>query len=720
MSEVSFPGDGQDGEQPPPAVPARDEAEATPGDGPQDDIAGAAANGVPTDPDDDGLPGAPATPDDDWDGDAEMAAYFADLDAGRRRIPEEWEIESRPPVTISLGDAADVDPAELAAMLGPDGLGGEIFAQDRPADVMRPGPILAALTERAAADPARLGDNELLGAVAAARRLAARAEYLELTAIAEFTRRQDARFEAAVAAKVPPGQRDGEFADAELGYELVTSGNAARDTMDMARHLQTRLPRTRDTLAAGLIDGSRARIIWRHTRVLTDADAAHADQILADAAPHLRYDQLARRAIALAMKLDPEAMKRGKEQARHDGQRVEARREDSGNACLNGRELPVEDVLASKAHIDAMALALRNGGLPGNLRHLRALAYTDLTQGRNPLDRLTRPGAPGADETGDGGHSGAPESKAGASGGRLDEDPYADDDTDPDDSPGGSGATASDPAPFPALINLTIPAGTILDLSHAPGDIGGWGLADSTDTRRLARAAARHPATRWCATLIGPDGTAIAHGCARGPQPWIPRQHQDHQVPASQPPAPGRTPGRAPRSPSCCAASTSRCTRSPRGPAITGTAKTATPPAGCSSTWSGPAPPPAPRPAAGPRPATTTSTTRLPTPPGLPTNATSGRPADTTIASSKPPAGHSNSPNPALCAGPRPPGASTPPGPPSTTCDQADWSCRSCIWTLPRTMSSRRAGDLQRASAPGAGPRPAPPGPQGTAGSAVT
>ena len=45
---------------------------------------------------------------DDWDGDAEMAAYIADLDAGRARIPEEWEVEG-PAATIGLGDAADVD-----------------------------------------------------------------------------------------------------------------------------------------------------------------------------------------------------------------------------------------------------------------------------------------------------------------------------------------------------------------------------------------------------------------------------------------------------------------------------------------------------------------------------------------------------------------------------------------------------------------------------------
>ena len=112
MSEVSFPGDGQDGEQPPPADPARDEA------------AGA----------------APAGGEDDWDPDGEMAAFFADLEAGRARIPEDWELE-RQGASISLGDAADVDLAELAGMLGPDGLGGEGVAQDRFADLLRPGPV---------------------------------------------------------------------------------------------------------------------------------------------------------------------------------------------------------------------------------------------------------------------------------------------------------------------------------------------------------------------------------------------------------------------------------------------------------------------------------------------------------------------------------------------------------------------------------------------------
>jgi len=482
-------------------------------------------------------------PEDDWDGDAEMAAYIADLEAGRARIPEEWEIEG-PAATISLGDAADVDLAELAAMLGPDGLGGEVFAQDRPADAMRPGPVLAALTEQAAGGLDRLTDNQVIGAMSAAGRLAARAEYLRLRAVAEFTRRREAQLADATARKVPRGCRDGEFPDAELGMELVTSPNAARDTMDLAGDLETRLPRTNAAMAAGLIDEDRARLIWRPTRSLSDADAACADEILAALAPGLRYDQLGRKAIAMAMKLDPEAFKRGKDQARADRQRVVAGPEESGNAFLAGRELAVEDALASKAHIDALAVALRRGGMPGTLQQLRVLVYLDLTQGRDPRARLTGPRP--ADRAGqaapDARHDsppagGAPGTDVGDSTGAGDGDDDASWDGCPDmpewqherrgtseddDCHDGVGVPPGPPAPFPALINLTVPAGTAFGWSTAPGDIGGWGLTDPDDTRRLLQAASQHPRTRWCFTLLAPDGTAAAHGCARGPHPWIP------------------------------------------------------------------------------------------------------------------------------------------------------------------------------------------------------
>ena len=79
--------------------------------------------------------------------------------------------------------------------------------------------------------------------MSAAGRLAARAEYLRLRAVAEFTRRREAQYEDAKARGVPRGCRDGEFPDAELGMELVTSSRAAQDMMDMALDLPARLPR---------------------------------------------------------------------------------------------------------------------------------------------------------------------------------------------------------------------------------------------------------------------------------------------------------------------------------------------------------------------------------------------------------------------------------------------------------------------------------------------
>jgi hypothetical protein len=532
VSEISFPGPGPDGEQPPPGDPARDET------------AGGAASAEPDRPgareETAGLP--PGVPADDWDGDAEMAAYIADLDAGWARIPEEWEVEG-PAATISLGDAADVDLAELAAMVGPDGLGGEVFARDRSADAMRPGPVLAALTEQAAGDLSRLTDNQVVGVMSAAGRLAARAEYLKLAAVAEFTRRREAQLADATARGVPRGCRDGEFPDAELGMELVASQNAARDQMDMAADLETRLPRTRAALGAGLIDEYRARLIWRPTRHLTDADAARADEILAALAPGLRYDQLARKAVAVAMKLDPEAFQRGKEQARADRQRVVAGREESGNAFLSGRELAIEDALASKAYIDALAIELRRGGLPGGLRRLRVLAFNDLTQGRNPLDRLTESDPTAQDgrdstDTGDGDDDddaswdGCPD---------MPEWQHERRGTADDDHHDGPGVPPGPPAPFPALINLTVPAGTILGWSAAPGEAGGWGLTDPGDTRRLVQAASLDPRTRWCVTLLAPDGTAVAHGCARGQHPWIPPPNGGRNGPAASRDGPAAT-----------------------------------------------------------------------------------------------------------------------------------------------------------------------------------
>jgi hypothetical protein len=435
----------------------------------------------------------------------------------------------QPPPGDGAGDRMRRDGATppLTGADGPGTPGGSGFGRDEVATALRPGPLLWALAEQAAAAPAALTGHELLAMVSAARRLAARAEYLELTAVAEFTRRARAACDAAAAAGDRPGRRAGEFAVTELAFELTASDHAAADRMELAADLATRLPHTFAQLSEGVIDGGKAWAIWYYTRFLSDTDAAYADEELAKAAPELRYDSLARKAAKLEMKLDPDGVRRRKEHARREGRRVEARREASGNMSFGGRELDVTEALAAKACNDADAIALRRAGLAGSLRELRVLAMLDRIAGRNPLDRLT--GSHDNDnDTAPHGDTASPDDApldAGSQhdGGCDDEDNDADQDQGrPAASRAAASAAPGSPAPLPALINLLVPAGTLLGWSTTPGDAGSWGLLDPDDTRTIVQAASQHPSTRWCVTVTGPDGTAIAHGCARGPHPWTP------------------------------------------------------------------------------------------------------------------------------------------------------------------------------------------------------
>jgi hypothetical protein len=595
------------GEPPRPANPDMERVSPTEGSGPED---------VPASASDDpsgGWDGLPrCVPEDDFDADAEMARWVADIEAGREPIPEEWELDGSA-VSLSLGDACDVDPALLAAILGPDGLGGQAlgpaFGQGQAADAQPPGPVLAALTEHAASDLGALSDDELTGAMQAALRLRNRDSYLETLMVAEFGRRRAAAFDDAKARKVPVGRRPGEFAPDELAIELVCTAGEADGLIERGLALTSRLPKTLAGMAAGAISADRAGAIAAWTASLTDADAAHADEILAAAAPGLRYDQLSRKAAALELKLNPEGVKARKEHMKQTRQRVELRREESGNASLAGRELDTLDALASKAYIDALAVRIRNHGhADGGLDTIRARVMTELLQGRSPLDLLkprprhtTHPDAddpsPAAPPPGDAsdantdgaGHYGNPAEAAtfGDPNFPDPDDPGPDCPDDPDDvddhddpgdpAPGYAGPDGApawdsneaeharyfeppDPAerrgplrpdqsaPPPANLNLTIPIGTLLGWSTTPAQAGNFGLFDPDETRALAAAASRHPRTRWSITLIDAQGHAIAHGRARGQHPWNPPPDRTPPpaTPPGMPPAGTSPPGGAP------------------------------------------------------------------------------------------------------------------------------------------------------------------------------
>src|ERR1700689_4922504 len=114
-------------------------------------------------------PATGTVPEDDWDAEAAIGALVAAADAGAG----EWEL---PPDWLA-GD----DPP----------LGG--VRHDGPADLMGPAPALAALVHAATRDGqalAGLDEDQLVGVIAAVRRLESRMAWTAMTALRELTARR--------------------------------------------------------------------------------------------------------------------------------------------------------------------------------------------------------------------------------------------------------------------------------------------------------------------------------------------------------------------------------------------------------------------------------------------------------------------------------------------------------------------------------------------------
>ena len=102
----------------------------------------------------------------------------------------------------------------------------------------------------------------------------------------------------------------------------------------------------------------------------------------------------------------------------------------------------------------------------------------------------------------------------------------------------------------PSAAREVLAAGFVwLGLSGEPGEVAGLGALDAGACRDLADLLARDPATRWCLTLTGPGGRALAHGCARTgpPSPAPPGTRPPTTTPPSTaPPGTGPPDGAGP------------------------------------------------------------------------------------------------------------------------------------------------------------------------------
>jgi hypothetical protein len=202
-------------------------------------------------------PFAGADLDTDFD---EWTAWLDRIAAGRDPVPPGRAFTAQG-ISVSLGDGDGIDPVLLTAISGTEclsegGLGSQ-FAQQTAADVLPPGPALAALTEAAVKDVTRLSDDQLVGVLQAARRQENREAWKKALVIAEFARRREAEFKRAEARGIPVHCRPGQFPGEELAIELRLGPVQASHAIDDATDLTTRLPRTLAGMAAGLIDEAR-------------------------------------------------------------------------------------------------------------------------------------------------------------------------------------------------------------------------------------------------------------------------------------------------------------------------------------------------------------------------------------------------------------------------------------------------------------------------------
>jgi len=418
----------------------------------------------------------------------------------------------------------------------------EGFCEGGRADTMAPGALLAGILAAVAGDEhdlSQLGDDQLIGVLSGVRRMESLYAWTKLAAMRELASR--------------PRRED--YAADEISCAFYLSWMSVAGEIGYAEDVARRLPQCFAALRLGRLDPVQLRIIEEKTRILSDADAAIADAQLAGAAAGKTYGELL--AHRLVLKLDPDAVRKRKEAARREAN-VRCFREESGNAGITGREMPSVEVLAAMQHISERARQLREAGMPGTLEDLKVRALLDLLREQDSrllLDEMTGDGGPGGEDgdLGDEKHADQDlEDSATGESDLFDGDPDEDDhpedggpengepeDGDFDDGgpgdggPGGRGGPGGGgpgggpgrggPGTGPvlaALVNITIPYTIWHGDTGPPGEVGGFGILDHPDTRQAAAAAARSPDSRWCITLLDPDGTAAAHGCAPGPRYW--------------------------------------------------------------------------------------------------------------------------------------------------------------------------------------------------------
>src|SRR6266496_3783722 len=372
-------------------VPTADDA-AVPDPVPSADDAATAAG--PAEP-------APASPRPavltDEDGEPFDAEEFFNPFSGPPEGADAWLAQVASPVAdaylAGIQPAAGGPEALAAGFTHRDQVpGARGFAAGGLLDTMEPGPVLAGFAEDviggslpampgAATDAAlpaaaaggglsALSDDELVGFLGGARRLASWSAALELAAVSQLAARR------AAAARAAGDWRQHRHVGDEIAAALTLTCRAADKLLDLATGV-ARLPAVAGALAAGRIDLPKAMVYHHELAALGDVAAAAIAAVTITDAASLTTGQLREVLHRAVLAHDPEAARKRREKAQKDA-RVESWPEHRGTAALAGRDLPPAEVLAADKHVDALARELKKAAVPGTLEQLRAKVFLAL------------------------------------------------------------------------------------------------------------------------------------------------------------------------------------------------------------------------------------------------------------------------------------------------------------------------------------------------------
>jgi hypothetical protein len=389
-----------------------------------------------------------------------------------------------------------------------------LFAQGRPGDRAIPNAWqLMVLADASGADGTCPGatDDEVLGVLGQWTSAGSWLESRRLGVIREMIRRRPHpdSVGTATGSQLPWDWDPG--LPSELALELGVSVPAARKLVWLAWSLEARLPGIGQALAGGRLDPSRARMVVEETDVLLEPDKlAQAEQMILAGLDECRtwmdLNRLAQRAVVT---VDPDGARKRREQEEKEHARIRFWREAAGTCALLGTGLPTDEALAAHANVEQRAQAYRAAGVKRTIDILRVAAYLDILNGVPMDSRLARFAAEDQAQAA---------GKAGPNGG-------ADGTGAHDDGHGAGGHRAGGHGldvgrEVASEVNLTlghldIPLLTAFGVAQRPGEARGMGTLDPALARRLAEAAARHPGSKFCVTIVNEQGHAIGHGCCK-------------------------------------------------------------------------------------------------------------------------------------------------------------------------------------------------------------